>query len=645
MKIILGAWFEIIYKCRIRIFLFLLFFNLTGALCLRAQIITTIAGLGPTGPVGSFSGDGGPATAAGINRPAGMAVDSAGNIYFVDQGNRRVRMINPSGIINTIAGNGYYVDTGDGGQATNAGLNTPTGVAVDNLGTVYITVGSNRVRTVNTAGIINTFAGNGTLGYSGDGGPATAAQLYSPIYLAVNRAGDVFIAESGNNCIRKVSAAGIISTFAGNGTLGFSGDGGPATAAQLNNPHGIALDVAGNLFISDMINYRIRKVDTNAIITTFAGTGIMGYSGDGGPATAAGFWQIDDISVDDTGNVYLNDYADHRIRKVDTFGIITTIAGTGTGGFSGDGGPATAAQIFSPRGSATLRNDNFVFSDNWNNRIRMIGLVNHSPGFAGGHVQHITACSEFTVIDTLLSVVDSDALQTETWSLIYGPFHGSATASYSAISSGGLLTTTGLTYSPSPGYTGTDTFRVRVTDGFASDTTTIYVTILNFPTVTPIIGKDTVCTGDSIILTDTTAGGAWSVSNTNAVIAGGIVTGITAGAAIVSYTIVNGCGSTTAMHPTIITDCALRLPTILSKNKELEVLISPNPNSGSFNIQILSSNEEHAKVIITDIIGRPVKELSSLTNVGMTLQLCLPGMYFVQVYTEASHWFGKVLVQ
>ncbi len=645
MKIILRAWCETIYKYSILISLLLIFFDFTGALCLRAQIITTIAGIGPTGPVGSFSGDGGPATAAGINRPAGMAVDSAGNIYFADQGNRRVRMINPSGIINTIAGNGYYIDTGDGGTATNAGFNSPLGLAVNNMGTVYITVGSNRVRAVNTAGIINTFAGNGTLGYSGDGGPATAAQLYSPTYLAVNRLGDVFIAESGNNCIRKVNAAGIISTFAGNGTLGFSGDGGPATAAQLNNPHGIALDVAGNLFISDMINYRIRKVDTNGIITTFAGTGIMGYSGDGGPATAAGFRQIDDISVDDTGNVYLIDYADQRIRKVDTFGIITTIAGTGAGGFSGDGGPATAAQIFGSRGSATLRNDNFVFSDNWNNRIRMIGRVNHSPGFAGGHVQYFTACSEFTVIDTLLSVVDSDALQTETWSLIYGPFHGSATASYSAISGGGLLTTTGLTYSPSPGYTGSDTFRVRVTDGFASDTTTIYVATLHSPTVTPIIGKDTVCTGDSITLTDTTSGGTWSVSNTNAVIAGGVVTGITAGANIVSYTIFNSCGSTTAIHPITVMNCAVGLPTVRPNSKELEVLISPNPNGGSFNINILTSNDKQAKVIITDIIGRHVKELSSLTNVVTTLQLCQPAIYFVQVYTEAGCWFGKVLVQ
>ena len=172
MKIILRAWCETIYKYSILISLLLIFFDFTGALCLRAQIITTIAGIGPTGPVGSFSGDGGPATAAGINRPAGMAVDSAGNIYFADQGNRRVRMINPSGIINTIAGNGYYIDTGDGGTATNAGFNSPLGLAVNNMGTVYITVGSNRVRAVNTAGIINTFAGNGTLGYSGDGGPA-----------------------------------------------------------------------------------------------------------------------------------------------------------------------------------------------------------------------------------------------------------------------------------------------------------------------------------------------------------------------------------------------------------------------------------------------------------------------------------------
>ncbi len=591
-----------------------------------AQIITSIAGIGPTGPIGSYSGDGGPATAAGVFRCSGVSCDTSGNTYFVE-GNFHVRRISPTGIINTVAGNGYGADTGDGGQATAAGIAMNVGLVVDYAGNIYITTGSGRVRVVRPSGIISTYAGSGTVGYSGDGGPATAAQLV-PIGVAVNLAGDVFIADATNNCIRKVNSTGIISTFAGIGTPGFSGDGGAATAAKFNLIRGIATDRRGNIFVADMNNNRIRKIDATGIITTFAGNGIYGYSGDGGLATGAKFTHIYGLGTDDTGNVYLADYDSKVIRKVDTFGIIHTIAGTGTGGFSGDGGLATAAQIYNPMGITCLRNGNVVFSDNWNNRIRMIGPPNHLPYFLGGHVQHLSVCSEFSIIDTLLSVVDSDVMQTEAWQLVYGPFHGSAVASYSAFSTGGLVTTTGLSYTPTLGYTGTDTFKVRVIDGsFASDTTTVIVTVLQAPTASAITGKDTVCIGDTIQLSDITPSGTWSAANANATVIGGIVTGVAPGTDLISYTVTNVCGTSAATRLVSIANCVEGIA-IPASPSLTAVNLHPNPAGEALTIEAAPGS--YTSLSVTNQLGQVLIQ-QAITGAQTTVPVgaLAPGMYFI----------------
>jgi trimeric autotransporter adhesin len=342
-------------------------------------IITTVAGNGTAG----FSGDGGPATSADLREPAAVAVDGAGNLYIADFDNNRVRKVSPEGIISTVAGDGTPGFSGDDGPATSAELADPRGVAVDSAGNLYIADGNNRVREVSPAGIITTVAGDGTPGFSGDGGPATSAQLSSPLGVAVDGAGNLYIADSSNNRLRKVSPAGIITTVAGNGAFSYSGDGGPARSALLWNPEGAAVDGAGNLYVADTHNNRVRKVSAAGIITTIAGNGAYGGSGDGGPATSAELAGPLGLAVDGSGNLYIADYDNIRVRRVSPAGTITTVAGNGVGGYSGDGGPANAAQLNRPSGVAVDGAGNLYIADVSNSCIRQVsptGIISTVAG-------------------------------------------------------------------------------------------------------------------------------------------------------------------------------------------------------------------------------------------------------------------------
>jgi uncharacterized protein (TIGR03437 family) len=345
-----------------------------GAL-LSAQTITTVVGNGSA----AFSGDGGPAAQATINTAVYVATDSFGNLYVADQNNNRVRKVDSKGIITTIAGNGAPGFTGDGGPATQASLNSPAGLCLDAANNLYIAdVGNYRIRKVDSSGNITTVAGNGIESYSGDGGPATQASMYIPIRCVIDAAGNLYVADQSGQRIRMINTAGIISTFAGTGanagphSLGsYSGDGGQATAANLNNPTAITVDPVGNIIFSDQYNQRIRKVDKNGIITTIAGNGNAAYSGDGGPATSASLNYPCGVVADQNGDIYVVDDVNNRVRKISN-GTITTVAGNGVAGYGGDGGPATAAELNIPTGIAVDAQGNIYIADVTNQRVRKV---------------------------------------------------------------------------------------------------------------------------------------------------------------------------------------------------------------------------------------------------------------------------------
>ncbi len=332
---------------------------------------------------GRFGGDGGPATNAYFwfyNNfyDSGVAVDGAGDLYVADTYNERVREVGVNGFINTVAGKGMGAGgggySGDGGMATNGALSNPAGLAVDGFGNLFISdVFNNRVRKVGTNGIITTVAGGGPGGL-GDGGAATNANLSEPAGVAVDRAGNLYVADYFNYRVRKVGTNGVIKTVAGNGTFGNTGDGGPAIGAELRSPTGVAVDRLGNLFIADISGNCIRKVGTNGVITTVAGNGSGGYYGDGSAATNAELNSPAGVAADGSGNLFIADSRNSRIRMVGTNGVITTVAGGSYSGFAGDGGAATNALLSGPEGVAVDGSGNVFFLDSGNLRVREIGL-------------------------------------------------------------------------------------------------------------------------------------------------------------------------------------------------------------------------------------------------------------------------------
>ncbi len=326
--------------------------------------LTTFAG-SDTAPEGQN-----PLTAV-IKRPVALAVDSAGSVFFAEEMAGRVRKVTPDGHVVTVAGLGYNSYANSTGQALQAGISSPQGIAVDGKHNLYIADYNMLVRVVAPDGLVKILAGNGQYGYAGDGGPATSAQFRVPSGIAVANDGTVYVSDSFNHCIRKITPDGKIATVAGNGSSGFAGDNGPANKAQLNEPRGLAFDLQGALLIADAGNHRVRRLSPDGNIATIAGTGTPGSAGDGALATSAMLYRPCDLSVDAAGNIYVAEQYNYRIRRIAPDGKIATVVG-GAYGDSGDGGPPAAALLSGVRAVAALPNGDLYIADSDNYRVRFV---------------------------------------------------------------------------------------------------------------------------------------------------------------------------------------------------------------------------------------------------------------------------------
>lgn len=344
-------------------------------------IISTVAGSGRAG----FAGDNGPAIKAELNFPAGLTFDKAGNLYIADRNNHRVRKIDTKGIITTVAGSGEAGFGGDGGSALLAQLNFPSDVAVDKDGNLFIADRSNnRIRRVDHLGNIKTVVGLGVADFGGDYGPATDALLKYPFGIEVDSSDNLYIADRGNNRVRKVDSKGIITTFAGDGSHSFSGDYGPAFQSSLAFPTDVAVADDGVVYIADRNNNRIRKVDTNGVITTFMGTGKPDYNGDLEIGPETNLYLPLMISIDRGQRLLIADRSNFRVRSIDLKRqSVATIAGNGESLFKGDGGPGTGATLDSPSGIVIDSKGNVLFADKQHNRIRKIDKNGYISTFAG----------------------------------------------------------------------------------------------------------------------------------------------------------------------------------------------------------------------------------------------------------------------
>ena len=423
----------------------------------------------------------------------------------------------------TVAGSGSSL-SGDGGPATDVRLSGIYGIAVDAVGNLFIAdQAADKVRKVNSAGIISTAAGNGVDLETGNGGPATAAIIGAPYGLAFDGAGNLYIAAVDSNHIRKISTTGIITTIAGGNGIVYGGDGGPATAAGFHQVYDVIADNRGNIYVSDVQDQRIRKIDANGMISTYAGTGTAGYNGDNIAATAAQINFPKGLAVDDTGNLYIGDFTNRRVRKIDTFGTITTVAGNGINAFTGDGAAATAASLNGAAGVATDHAGNLYVTDN-GYRVRKINTL--------GIINTIAGC-DCSVVN------DGDG--------------GLATAAE-------LVQTTGIK-----------------------------------------VGAD-----GSIYIAD------FAEHKVRKILPYVVHVGIT------------------SPQPS---------------PGERELCVWPNPTSGAVTMQVNTTANEPVRMVVTNVLGQKVKELTITTNTATKLQIEQPGIYFINAHTEREHWVERVVVE
>ncbi len=592
---------------------------------LFAQTISTYVGNG----TGGCSGYGGLAVSAKINDPLGCAFDSHGNFFFANQFCDLICKVDNSGIFTKIAGGGTSL--GDGGLATAAKLSHPNDVVFDTFGNIYIADAAQyRIRKVDiSTGIITTIAGTGTAGFSGDGGSATAAMIRGVNGLCIDKNQNLYISDANNNRIRKIDRSGIISTISGTGTGGFSGDGGQATLAKIYLPMDIGIDLIGNLYIADGQNKRIRKVDTFGIISTIAGTGVATYSGDGIPATAANLGAYK-IAIDTLGNIFAAD-SNQRIRMIDVSGIIHTITGTGAGGYSGDGGRADSAQINAPSGISIDNCGNIYFGDVLNNRIRKITAVHTPATLSIASNTGDTICTGTPV--TYTATTTATGALTYQWQ-VNGANVGSGTASY--------------TYSPANG----DNVKCVLvntmpcyTDTASSNTLHVVTTTLGItlsgpvaaPTGSPVTVNATVTGADSaysiqwrnkgVLFATTTVP---TVSYTKAVAVDSIM------AKIVSAS--QSCNDTAVSGVWVVVDSITASPPA-PLHKWRGVTCFPNPVRDEL---IIEADASMGVVVITDVLGRVVvRQLVQANKVSVVTKEWVNGMYFVRMDGVSAGRFLK----
>ncbi len=487
--------------------LLLLTISLFCSLFCKAQSgnIYTMAGTGVAG----FAGDGALATAAKLNDPTDVFKDAAGNYYIADRNNHRVRKINTAGIISTIAGTGTAGYSGDGGLATLAKLDHPNGVAVDATGNIYIADESNNViRMINTAGIISTVAGTGAAGFSGDGGVATSARLNDPQAVAKDLSGNIYIADNNNSRVRMINPSGIISTIAGGTGPAFTVDGVPATSVSLCNIHDVSVDNAGNIYFTNQGCWHFLRI-TGGLLYDEAGAVAASYTGDCGPADSADVQSPYGIYPDNLGNVYLCPRGNKRVRKVNTANYITTVAGTGVTGYSGDGGPALSATVSSTiYGVYADLSGDVYFADAGNNVIRY---------FHSSSTDTVPVAVCFGAADTLR---DSSS---------YGAWVSSNTGVATVGSISGIIT--GIS---------SGTALISFTNAACPQNFIVTISLAN------VAGAE-ICQGATAILTDSTAGGTWSSGDDLIATIGsgtGMVTGVSTGIDPITYIMPSGCTAT-----------------------------------------------------------------------------------------------------
>lgn len=535
---------------------------ITGNVLVHAQRVTvTIAGNGTPG----FTGDGGWGKTAQISAPYDVCHDAANNVYFTDMANGRVRKISvQNGKITTIAGGG--TSTADGIPAVNA-LISPKNMCIDAAGNIYIVSNStNQIKRIDAAtNIITTVAGTGTAGYSGDGGSALSAQFNGMLGICISPAGNIYVSDSGNNCIRKIAAGtGIVTTIAGTGTPGYTGDGGAAVAATLHSPTAINVTAAEDVYVMDqsgwtVFNAHLRKITAaTGLISTVAGAP-SGGSIFGTSLLTTFLADVTGLCMDDSGNFFCNEVS-CSCRELD-MSMDMTYAVAGNFGIESyaENVNSNLAYMNTPYGLSMDAARNLYAADNFNNRIRKIIQLTHTPTFSYGRGAYLYVCPGSTVsFDSMLTVTDIDAGQTETYTVISAPAHGTITgfpATVTSVGDAGISRpSTGASYTSSATYSGSDEFKVQVSDGALMDTFTIYVD----NGVASIAGANTVCAEAGITLTNEFAGGAWTLSNANASVSGtGVVTGNIAGTDVLYYTVVTACGEQTTQTTITINPVAV----------------------------------------------------------------------------------------